>query len=708
MFLKGLTEMRALPGAGRRARRWAVLVLGWLTLLCQPACYGLQLGEPEVFSSVGEPLNAVVPLEGAGGAPVLGPCVVTTRQATSALDGSELGTFVSAKVGSSAGGSALRVTTRSPVSVPTLRLSLWTACVSEPAATQTVTLYLNGAGESSRPPASSPGPENRDTLNHSPEAPAAEARRLPRAPLPSAAPEAPVQVRPRKQPAVKVDAAPAVALPLKLSTVLSRPVGRPSGEPRGAAAEQAATRAESKSERALAALQDKVTALEASRRGLLAQIDHLQAARADSRMVGGGWTALVGYGAFAGALLLLAMTIVRERRRSRYAAADGGGSAAPADPVPSSGARFSLAERERDSAWGEPQRSDTDPRVQGMQEAPVPPEPWSATAAEESAGGFPPLPSGEEPGAALSSPAAAPDSMTDEPLVFERLQSMSGADQEAETQPQRRRASDAAEGAAAACEEPLPVWGEVAEEEPLESIEEQLRAWEDAIVEEESDSSDEHTRKRDDRVDVGMPEPAGGRISEWEAMPAGDLEESFEKQLQEWDDAVQELRQALYEAELHMLHGSAAEAGRILLEQVNSHDAEFVGVRPWTMLFDVHRQQGEQTAFEELAVRFRKRFNVAPPTWDAGSGTSEGMCLEEQFPHVVERITTLWPGSACLDYLSSLLIDDLNGAREGFSLDVAEEIELLRDIMRNRIGDSRVLRAQVIQTAPPGKQSQSS
>ena len=68
----------------------------------------------------------------------------------------------------------------------------------------------------------------------------------------------------------------------------------------------------------------------------------------------------------------------------------------------------------------------------------------------------------------------------------------------------------------------------------------------------------------------------------------------------------------------------------------------------------------------------------------------------------------MWPGSACLDYLSSLLIDDLNGAREGFSLDVAEEIELLRDIMRNRIGDSRVLRAQSIQTAPPGKRSQSS
>ena len=650
MFLNGPTEMRALPSVGRRDRRRVALVLGWLTLLCQPACYGLQMGEPEVFSSVGEPLNVVVPLEGAGGAPVQGPCVVTTRQATSALEGSELGTYVSAKVESSGGRSALRVTTRSPVNVRALRLSLWTACVSEPAATQTVTLYLDGTEEAPRPLEFPLGPENHDSPSVSVEAPDNRAQRLPKAPLRGTASETPIQVSQDTSPGSEVEAAPEFKLPLKLSTVLSRSVGRPAGKALGAAARQAAAQADSQSKEPTEALLDKVTELEASRRRLLAQIDSLQAAQVDSRVVGGGWAALVGYVAFAGALLLLVTTVILERRRSR-SAVEGGADTALADLVPSSGYRFGRAERERDSALAELQQSVTGPHEQGAQQAPVSSEPSSATSDDESAEGIPPPPSGEEQ---------------------------------------------------------LPVASEVTEEEPLGSIEDQLMAWEDAIVVEDSDSSDEHTRARDDTVDVGMPEPAGGRMPEWEAVPAGDLEESFQKQLQEWDDAVQELRQALYEAELHMLHGSAAEAGRILLEQVNSHDAEFVGVRPWTMLFDVYRQQGEQTAFEELAARFRKRFNVAPPTWDAGPGVGVGMSLAKQFPHVLDKITGLWPGSACLDYLNSLLIDDLNGAREGFSLDVAEEIELLRDIMRNRIGDSRVLRAQATQTAPPGTRSQSS
>ena len=41
--------------------------------------------------------------------------------------------------------------------------------------------------------------------------------------------------------------------------------------------------------------------------------------------------------------------------------------------------------------------------------------------------------------------------------------------------------------------------------------------------------------------------------------------ESFEQQVQEWDDAVGELHQALYEAELHLLHGSPGEAARLRL-----------------------------------------------------------------------------------------------------------------------------------------------
>ena len=126
------------------------------------------------------------------------------------------------------------------------------------------------------------------------------------------------------------------------------------------------------------------------------------------------------------------------------------------------------------------------------------------------------------------------------------------------------------------------------------------------------------------------------------------------------------------------------------------------------MLLEVYRQQDDQASFETLAARFCKHFNVEPPTWDAdaGQGTGTRMCLEKRFPHVVDRITALWPSSKCLDYLSGLLMDDLGGVRHGFSLDVAEEIELLRDIMRMQIGQGHAEQAQATPPVPTAKRTQ--
>ena len=75
--------------------------------------------------------------------------------------------------------------------------------------------------------------------------------------------------------------------------------------------------------------------------------------------------------------------------------------------------------------------------------------------------------------------------------------------------------------------------------------------------------------------------------------------------------------------------------------------------------------------------------------------------MEEGFRHVVERITSIWPSSECLRYLEALLLDDMTGTRREFSLQVAEEIELLHDVIRARLGEERSLQGKAAGRADP-------
>jgi len=55
--------------------------------------------------------------------------------------------------------------------------------------------------------------------------------------------------------------------------------------------------------------------------------------------------------------------------------------------------------------------------------------------------------------------------------------------------------------------------------------------------------------------------------------------------------------------------------------------------------------------------------------------------LEADYPRIIDKLQTLWPGEACARYLDSLIIDD-RGGRQGFSPAVMSEILFLKEIMQ--------------------------
>jgi hypothetical protein len=51
--------------------------------------------------------------------------------------------------------------------------------------------------------------------------------------------------------------------------------------------------------------------------------------------------------------------------------------------------------------------------------------------------------------------------------------------------------------------------------------------------------------------------------------------------------------------------------------------------------------------------------------------------LDRRFPHVVDRITGLWGTTMCAEYLQSLVMMDCGEARQGFPVDLIEDLLML-------------------------------
>lgn len=102
----------------------------------------------------------------------------------------------------------------------------------------------------------------------------------------------------------------------------------------------------------------------------------------------------------------------------------------------------------------------------------------------------------------------------------------------------------------------------------------------------------------------------------------------------------------------------------------------------WLKLLEVYRLQGSRDAFEKTAEELRTHFNVQAGSWEGqpGHGADTGLPTRtslEDFPHLLRNIQTTWREAGCVQYLHSLLTDNRQGTRSGFSQSVAEELLLL-------------------------------
>ena len=60
--------------------------------------------------------------------------------------------------------------------------------------------------------------------------------------------------------------------------------------------------------------------------------------------------------------------------------------------------------------------------------------------------------------------------------------------------------------------------------------------------------------------------------------------------------------------------------------------------------------------------------------------------LERRFPHIVDRITGLWGSPMCTEYIQSLVMMDRGDARQGFPIDLIEDLLMLDYCHAYRLG----------------------
>ena len=110
-----------------------------------------------------------------------------------------------------------------------------------------------------------------------------------------------------------------------------------------------------------------------------------------------------------------------------------------------------------------------------------------------------------------------------------------------------------------------------------------------------------------------------------------------------------------------------------------------VDISIWLYLLSLLKANNEKKQFERLSLELNKTFNVMTPVWKVHAEAQIVIPQNlEEFPHVIQRLTQEWPADTARDYLKSLISNNRNGERVGFSQAVVEEVLLLIDVVEMR------------------------
>ncbi len=100
-------------------------------------------------------------------------------------------------------------------------------------------------------------------------------------------------------------------------------------------------------------------------------------------------------------------------------------------------------------------------------------------------------------------------------------------------------------------------------------------------------------------------------------------------------------------------------------------------INHWLYLLEIFKKLNLKGDFETYAKSLHDTFNVISPIWQE---TEIAMVVPqslEEFPHIMEKLYSVWPGDSATVYLRSLITDNRGGERTGFGKAVLSEILLL-------------------------------
>ncbi|MDO9598134.1 MAG: hypothetical protein Q7J47_10500 [Azoarcus sp.] len=165
------------------------------------------------------------------------------------------------------------------------------------------------------------------------------------------------------------------------------------------------------------------------------------------------------------------------------------------------------------------------------------------------------------------------------------------------------------------------------------------------------------------------------------------------------EEEVEEHDSAIELADIMMSFGRVHGAAETLAEFIRGNPKQ--AVTPWLKLLEVYRAAGLRAEFDGLARQLNKTFNVKAVTWDNFDAARSAPDSLEKMPHLIAALQKQWGTRECQAYLHGLLRDNREGTREGFPLNVIDEILCLSAVLEQLLGPYKPPAAEPSQDAPP-------
>ena len=151
-------------------------------------------------------------------------------------------------------------------------------------------------------------------------------------------------------------------------------------------------------------------------------------------------------------------------------------------------------------------------------------------------------------------------------------------------------------------------------------------------------------------------------------------------------DDKEEGELALEQARIYVNIDRVDEAIELLKAQIEATPKD--SLHHWLYLLDIYRDTNQKEEFLQSAKQLHQSFNVMIPLWENVPLPMVIASSLEEFSHIVEELTALWVDhektAETKAYIDDLLTENRSSDRTGFSMEVFQELILLRDLLNVR------------------------